>query len=751
VAATPNAGNALLARAVAAGYPPPGLPPGAATSNAALARALAGRTPQILRVIDPAKAEPIRKEIDTFGCKTLGMTGDLEKLWAGLGKDLPEAVNHPAFADLWRTSTIERKMDIDAAAKPLRNAFERDTREAARQMANDKRMGFEHLRKDIQKAEQQKQTKLGDEASGGIDDEKAKTSRLAGGRRFEVRDLVDTATLVDFLENWETMLRRVPVGSHSVDGFQPLGAPGQAPGSPGAPSGGFNPLPGPGPTPSPTPAPGAPPTIGEDGSLQIMFDPNANREQILRLAERVHLDEDRMAILKTVHSKCSERKADFKQLAAALVEEDVNLKALKDQNLLGQVSALGGQDDKTASSALSKTVAGNIEKLDLFLGSVDKTDWLALRPIHERLLSGASHGSSGIKWSDFVEREFMMGYFKREGEARRAEAERQMYAQLALTALTFIALLSPAAPLAMAVLATADILAAADAVKGVGEGKKAAQRADNVEKAADVGAATKDDADAARREANEKNSHAAMDLMLAVMPFVPGALKRGGRFASLSDESMAALRAFNADQRGAIRTDVLITAGLSAAASRKVGGTLSLEQVLAKIHGGTNSTGWYTVGASLERGGDEKLLRAGSKYGLTDYVRYHIIGPGTGHEVYPILLAPGSANAFTNNHIEGFMRTHRDRGATVRFAVTYASYGGEELRPWLKEIFEARDPDIINRIALDQGRIEHFLKTATYEIEVVDGTTTQLYRANVTLPLPGSGGAVTQIAPQRVR
>ncbi len=117
----------------------------------------------------------------------------------------------------------------------------------------------------------------------------------------------------------------------------------------------------------------------------------------------------------------------------------------------------------------------------------------------------------------------------------------------------------------------------------------------------------------------------------------------------------------------------LDTTGLSGQAKNAAGGALSLNYIAGRIQAVERATGWRPVSAGILRGGDESLINLGSKYGLMQYVRYHIHGPGLGQEHYPIPLAPTRANQFANSAVEGFMRERRDASAAVEFKVSYCN------------------------------------------------------------------------------
>ena len=180
----------------------------------------------------------------------------------------------------------------------------------------------------------------------------------------------------------------------------------------------------------------------------------------------------------------------------------------------------------------------------------------------------------------------------------------------------------------------------------------------------------------------------------------------------------------------------LSTVDVSARARRAAGGQLSANDMVQAIKPKSGSRDFIPVTDALTRGGDERQLHLGSKYGLDDYIRYHIHGPGTGTERFPIFLAPLEANQFANNHIEGFMRRQRDLGHQVEFRASYDLLGGQELRPFIEGMLTSGDPNILSRLALDGGRIEHFVKEIRYEIRVTENGQTKTYQASIAIGAP---------------
>ena len=182
-------------------------------------------------------------------------------------------------------------------------------------------------------------------------------------------------------------------------------------------------------------------------------------------------------------------------------------------------------------------------------------------------------------------------------------------------------------------------------------------------------------------------------------------------------------------------------AGISALAKNRVGGRLSLNVMLSRIKPINRDLPWVKVTEALERAGAEQQLHELSIYGLNDYIRYHIHGPGTGLEGYPILAAPTGSNQFANTRIEGMMRRLVKAGHRVDFKASFATFSGQEMRAFVEGMLRAGDPKVLNRLALDQGLIEKFLKSITYDIRVFRGGNIEFWRANITVGAPGSGMA----------
>ena len=110
----------------------------------------------VARAVDPSKAEPLRKELDsTFYVNN----STLEELWASLGLDLIEAVNDSrpltsdtgknkkkeSYRDLWWRSTIEQNINLTAASRPVLTAFATDTVELARSHLQSQHTSLENL------------------------------------------------------------------------------------------------------------------------------------------------------------------------------------------------------------------------------------------------------------------------------------------------------------------------------------------------------------------------------------------------------------------------------------------------------------------------------------------------------------------------------------------------------------------------------------------------------------------------------
>lgn len=77
--------------------------------------------------------------------------------------------------------------------------------------------------------------------------------------------------------------------------------------------------------------------------------------------------------------------------------------------------------------------------------------------------------------------------------------------------------------------------------------------------------------------------------------------------------------------------------------------------------------------------------------------------------------------------------------------VTYSTYGGAELRPFVENMLRTADKEVIERPARDQGLIEKFLKDITYEISVATpDATARRYEARMSIGPPGVGTVTTQ-------
>ncbi|MDQ1531797.1 MAG: hypothetical protein QOE37_1902, partial [Microbacteriaceae bacterium] len=475
------------------------------------------RRPTLARALDTTKVDPIKKETEST-LTGLGMTGALEDLWNGMGVDVAQAVNHPAYRDLWTKSVNELGMDVNNATRTFRATFGADTKDLTRNLASSRRDALTSLVADLDKAAAAKTSAAPQTL---VEDEKAQQSRIAGDRRINVRDMMDTATLVDWLRNWDELLRGVEVGTRIEQTFQPLGNPGGTPTGPAAPSDPFGLTSG-GQGGGPGGAQGAP----QPKRTPILFTPGLTPGGASAPGSETVIDEVRWTQLQHIYEQCQTKKDDFSGLAAALIKEDANLAALdavKDDNLMRKVGGLRGGSDADATATIKRITQENVGKLGRLLDMLPSMDWRGLTAPQSMLLTGAQAGNSKVNWAGFVERRLIEDAFARSEAAARRDAEIKMYAELALTAVTFIALLSPAAPLAAAVLATADIAAGVNALTGIKDAGDADKKAGQLETAADTGFANRADAERARKEANDRQAHVAMDLLLAAIPFIAGA------------------------------------------------------------------------------------------------------------------------------------------------------------------------------------------------------------------------------------
>jgi hypothetical protein len=695
------------------------------------------RPPHVSRLVDTSQAAPIKKELDSL----IPFNSTLEGYWAKLGTQLPEAVDDPAYKELWRLSVEREKIDQVAAARPLLKALAADTVSLARDRLGSQVVRLDSLAEDLRRAKAEKakqnQSRMPANQSGtsGVEDKAKAVSRDTTPKPLaDAGSLVDAATVVDFLENWQDILRTAPVGVRRTD-TSLLAPPG-------------------------TPPPNPPPVLlrGPDGDAAragdgdgapggqlspVPFDPNLDVE--LERRRGAEIDDDTLRALREVHRQCVENNAMFKELTRAMLAEDANLAILHERHELKNVSALSGQDDAAAADAVIRTARQNAADAKAFLAMLNtpgKVDWKFLTPVISHLLAPGGGGSRD--WSTAGAKRFVDLYFAKVDEAEKARARAEVALAVA-NVVAVLALLTPAAPAAAAFLTVMDVAAAGMAVA---DSVAADKKADVLGAAAAAQMASGDAARAAREEAEARRAAMVFTIITSALPYLPAAasgLARGaGRVGSVLGETKwsALLGRLHKDTRGAVEVGLMVdlaTFGVSAIARNRVQGVLVMAQIVERIKTISRTLDWSRVAAAVGRGGDEGLLHLGSKYGLTDYIRYHIHGPGLGHEAYPIFLAPERANQFANNSIEGFMRREFKAGADVDFSVAYTTFNGQELGGFIRTMLTGGDKAILTRLALDRGLIEKFLKSAVYDIRVTRGGVTRTYRASVSVGPPGSG------------
>jgi hypothetical protein len=99
---------------------------------------------------------------------------------------------------------------------------------------------------------------------------------------------------------------------------------------------------------------------------------------------------------------------------------------------------------------------------------------------------------------------------------------------LVVSGLAFIAMLSPAAPLAAAVLAATSVYAAGNLVNSIAQSAVADKKSDAMGAGAAAGVVNKDDARRAKEDAEAKKV-SGLEILLTVLPFLPGIAKVAGR------------------------------------------------------------------------------------------------------------------------------------------------------------------------------------------------------------------------------
>jgi Domain of unknown function (DUF4157) len=699
--------------------------------------------------VDTSKAAAIKAELDSY----FPSNSKLEALWASLGTSLPEAINDKAYRDLWWRSVNNEKISLTAAAGPLLGAFATDVRTVSKARLSSQVTRLENLQQELKRASEQNASTPPPKQSsvGGVEDPKRAMSVGTAPKPIaDARGLVDTATVLHFLRDWDAILRSAPVGMRRVDTSNLLPQPG-----PPTDTGTFNPFPNSPYGQSGAHSGGAPgnqsPAAGE---VPILFDPNVELDKLLELPNVEFIDREAFRVVLKAYQRCTEQRTTFNELYQALLAEDANLAVLAERGLLGQVSALSRFTDSEASATITRVAKENAEAARNFLDMLStpgKVDWKALRPVQAFLLAGGDGGSRN--WSNITAKGFVDEYFKEVAEAERARAQAELIAQLAIGAVTFLALLTPAAPLATAFLLATDAIAVGSALAASSAAEK---KADVLSAGAAAQVVSKDDAQRAREDAESKQASLVITIIATALPYLPVIARGGAATASaigreVTWEKLAERSTLlgAGPQVGDFVLD-LTKVGISEFAKSVVGGELSLNYMVGRIRAISRTLEWIPVTAALEREGAETLLHPGSDYGLSGYIRYHIHGPGTGAERFPIFLSPTKANQFANNSIEGFMRRQRDAGASVNFRVTYATYNGTELRPFVESLLKTADKEIIERLARDQGLIEKFLKEINYEITVTPaGGPVSRYQAGIAIGAPPSG-AVTSRSPTLV-
>ncbi|MGC1297543.1 MAG: hypothetical protein WA869_21130, partial [Alloacidobacterium sp.] len=200
--------------------------------------------------------------------------------------------------------------------------------------------------------------------------------------------------------------------------------------------------------------------------------------------------------------------------------------------LLSQVSALSDQSDSVAADTILRTAQENADAAKRFLETLvsdpDKA-WQGLSPIHAHLLSGGAGGRRD--WSNIAAKGFVDAYFKDKREEEEAAAQAKMVEDLAINGIAFIAMLSPAAPLAAAVLAASEAYNVVSALGSVAASQAAQQKADILGKGAAVGVSDRDEARRAKEDADSKQTGMVFDVITSALPYLSGALRGAAKAA----------------------------------------------------------------------------------------------------------------------------------------------------------------------------------------------------------------------------
>ena len=498
------------------------------------------QTSRISRKADPGKAEPICAELDSW----LTLNSNLVKYWSALGSDLPDATEDGAvvtktpnsktnklesFKELWERSLKEGMSEADAG-QPVVSAFANDTIRLAKGYVSGNQVNLSKVVEDLKKAKDQKVSPPAANSSqvGGVEDSAKQISRSTVGKPIaDAGHLVDTATVLHFLRSWEELLKGSAVGMRRPPTTL-LPTPGPVPSA-----GGFNPLPGaPAPDASSSPGTAAAPQSGDPISFGSLF-PEPTVDKALGTPGLESFDAPAFdAILKT-YRDCEARKGDFDKLAMRLMQEDANLAALANApgDLLKQVSALGNQTEAVATDVMIRIAETNAKAAATFLAMLDSGDakWQMLGPVKNHLLGGGDGGSRS--WKDEKANKFIAAYFKQKKEQDETKAMLEAALAVGIAVGTLAAILSPAAPLAIAFMTAVDLYGVGAAAGSINEANLAAKDANVKAAGADAGVIDKDDAKRAKDEADAKQVSMVIDVITAALPYLGAAAKGGVRIA----------------------------------------------------------------------------------------------------------------------------------------------------------------------------------------------------------------------------
>ena len=418
-----------------------------------------------------------------------------------MGTDLPEAINDKNFRGLWFDSVTKEGISLRDAGGPLIEQFKRDVLSTAKTRVSSQLTRLRALSGDLD-TPQKLASSLGPQRSD------ASTLASVPPKRdpLSATTVIDKASYLDFLLNWDSILREVPVAMRA------------------APSGL---LPTPGPQP---PTVNLGPLLGNattgSGKSLVTFDPAGDDTRLVTDPSIEYLNTGAVRAAREAWFTCLTNAPMYRRRAEMMMADDPNLAVLAETQSLKQVSKISRASEKDATGALKTVAKNNVEALERFQRTMSAPPpdlWKALGP-RTSSCSG-DRGSASRDWSGITAKGFVDDLFAhgKETAADRDAARAKLVAELAISAAAFAAALASGGALATVFLASLDAFMVAESQR---QANQAGKLADAVSTAADAKMATPKAAARAREEADKKDAQVVVGVILSVLPFLPK-LKRG--------------------------------------------------------------------------------------------------------------------------------------------------------------------------------------------------------------------------------